>query len=53
VLVWQDMAGLRRGRAPRFVKRYADLAGVLLGAAQEFAADVRGREFPAPEHVFH
>ncbi|MFL6144950.1 MAG: 3-methyl-2-oxobutanoate hydroxymethyltransferase [Labedaea sp.] len=53
VLVWQDMAGLRRGKAPRFVKRYADLAGVLLGAAQEFAADVRGREFPAPEHVFH
>ncbi|HET9142529.1 3-methyl-2-oxobutanoate hydroxymethyltransferase [Actinophytocola sp.] len=53
VLVWQDMAGLRRGKAPRFVKRYADLAGVLLNAAQEFAADVRGREFPAPEHVFH
>jgi 3-methyl-2-oxobutanoate hydroxymethyltransferase len=53
VLVWQDMAGLRRGKAPRFVKRYADLADVLLGAAREFAADVRGREFPAPDHVFH
>jgi 3-methyl-2-oxobutanoate hydroxymethyltransferase len=53
VLVWQDMAGLRRGKAPRFVKRYADMAGVLLGAAQQFAMDVRGREFPAPEHVFH
>ncbi len=25
VLVWQDMAGLRGGRAPRFVKKYADL----------------------------
>src|SRR5262252_998139 len=25
VLVWQDMAGLRTGPAPRFVKRYADL----------------------------
>jgi 3-methyl-2-oxobutanoate hydroxymethyltransferase len=53
VLVWQDMAGLRRGKAPRFVKRYADLAGVLMGAAQQFAMDVRGREFPAPEHAFH
>jgi 3-methyl-2-oxobutanoate hydroxymethyltransferase len=53
VLVWQDMAGLRRGRAPRFVKRYADLAGVLLDAARQFSTDVRGREFPAPEHVFH
>ncbi|HEX3780860.1 MAG TPA: 3-methyl-2-oxobutanoate hydroxymethyltransferase [Pseudonocardiaceae bacterium] len=53
VLVWQDMAGLRRGKTPRFVKRYADMAGVLATAASEFAADVRTREFPAPEHAFH
>ncbi|HVK21952.1 MAG TPA: 3-methyl-2-oxobutanoate hydroxymethyltransferase [Actinokineospora sp.] len=53
VLVWQDMAGMRRAKAPRFVKRYADVAGVLLNAAEQFAADVRGREFPGPEHVFH
>ncbi|HWE90659.1 MAG TPA: 3-methyl-2-oxobutanoate hydroxymethyltransferase [Pseudonocardiaceae bacterium] len=53
VLVWQDMAGLRRGRTPRFVKRYADLAGVLSDAATQFANEVRGREFPAPEHAFH
>jgi 3-methyl-2-oxobutanoate hydroxymethyltransferase len=53
VLVWQDMAGLRRGKAPRFVKRYADLAGVLTEAVQQFSAEVRNREFPAPEHVFH
>jgi 3-methyl-2-oxobutanoate hydroxymethyltransferase len=53
VLVWQDMAGLRRGRTPRFVKRYADVAGVLSGAATAFADEVRRREFPAPEHAFH
>lgn len=53
VLVWQDMAGLRRGKAPRFVKRYADMAGVLSEAASQFAQDVRTREFPAPEHAFH
>ncbi len=53
VLVWQDMLGLRRGTAPRFVKRYADLAGVMKGAVEQFADEVRGREFPAPEHVFH
>jgi 3-methyl-2-oxobutanoate hydroxymethyltransferase len=53
VLVWQDMAGLRRGKAARFVKRYADMAGVLSSAASQFAADVRGKEFPAPEHAFH
>ncbi|TCO58723.1 3-methyl-2-oxobutanoate hydroxymethyltransferase [Actinocrispum wychmicini] len=53
VLVWQDMAGLRTGKAPRFVKRYADLAGVLTDAVKQFAAEVQGREFPAPEHTFH
>jgi 3-methyl-2-oxobutanoate hydroxymethyltransferase len=53
VLVWQDMAGLRTGKAPRFVKRYADLAGILSGAATAFAEDVRRGEFPAAEHAFH
>lgn len=53
VLVWQDMAGLRTGRVPRFVKQYADLAGALTTAARTFADDVRQRSFPAAEHTFH
>ncbi|MEV0807187.1 3-methyl-2-oxobutanoate hydroxymethyltransferase [Micromonospora sp. NPDC050200] len=52
VLVWQDMAGLRTGKAPRFVKRYADLAGTLTEATRRFADEVRGGEFPAAEHTF-
>ncbi|MEU8155766.1 3-methyl-2-oxobutanoate hydroxymethyltransferase [Micromonospora sp. NPDC048986] len=52
VLVWQDMAGLRTGKAPRFVKRYADLAGALTDATRRFADEVRGGEFPAAEHTF-
>ncbi|UQU63323.1 3-methyl-2-oxobutanoate hydroxymethyltransferase [Couchioplanes caeruleus] len=52
VLVWQDMAGLREGRAPRFVKRYADLAGVLGDAARRYADEVRNGEFPTAEHTF-
>jgi 3-methyl-2-oxobutanoate hydroxymethyltransferase len=47
------MAGLRTGKAPRFVKRYADLAGTLATAARTFAAEVRDGEFPAAEHTFH
>ncbi|WP_137816691.1 3-methyl-2-oxobutanoate hydroxymethyltransferase [Gandjariella thermophila] len=53
VLVWQDMTGLRRGKVPRFVKRYADLAGVLSSAASQFADEVRQGTFPGPEHSFH
>ncbi|MEJ7689377.1 MAG: 3-methyl-2-oxobutanoate hydroxymethyltransferase [Nocardioidaceae bacterium] len=52
VLVWSDMAGLRTGRMPRFVKQYADLHGVLLKAAQDYAAEVADGAFPAAEHTF-
>jgi 3-methyl-2-oxobutanoate hydroxymethyltransferase len=52
VLVWQDMMGLRTGKAPRFVKRYADLHGVMLEAAKAYADDVANGSFPAAEHSF-
>jgi 3-methyl-2-oxobutanoate hydroxymethyltransferase len=52
VLVWPDMAGLRTGRMPRFVKQYADVHGVLLKAAQDYAADVAAGTFPGPDHTF-
>ena len=52
VLVWQDMAGLRSGPTPKFVKRYADLRGVLTGAVRDFAEDVRTGGYPGPEHSY-
>jgi 3-methyl-2-oxobutanoate hydroxymethyltransferase len=52
VLVWQDMLGLNTGKAPRFVKRYADLHGVMLEATQRYVDDVKGGSFPAAEHSF-
>jgi 3-methyl-2-oxobutanoate hydroxymethyltransferase len=52
VLVWSDFAGLRAGRAPRFVKKYADLRGTLLEAARAYADDVAAGTFPGPEHSF-
>src|SRR5690242_12460224 len=54
VLVWQDMAGLRGdGKPAKFVKEYADVAGVLRAAASTFAAEVRGGAYPSPEHEYH
>jgi 3-methyl-2-oxobutanoate hydroxymethyltransferase len=52
VLVWQDMAGLSP-RTPKFVKRYADVAGVLGDAARAFAQEVVEGQFPAEEHTYH
>jgi 3-methyl-2-oxobutanoate hydroxymethyltransferase len=54
VLVWQDMAGLRTGaHKAKFVKEFADVAGVLRGAAQKFGEEVRGGTYPDDEHVYH
>ncbi|MBC8094048.1 MAG: 3-methyl-2-oxobutanoate hydroxymethyltransferase [Pseudonocardia sp.] len=52
VLVWSDMAGMNRGRKPKFVKQYADMGSILLDAAQRFGADVRGGEYPDAEHSY-
>jgi 3-methyl-2-oxobutanoate hydroxymethyltransferase len=52
VIVWQDMAGLTPGRPAKFVKKYADLHGVLLEASQAWAADVVSGAYPAPEHTY-
>jgi 3-methyl-2-oxobutanoate hydroxymethyltransferase len=51
-MVWQDMAGLNTGPAPRFVKRFADLRSVLADAARSYADEVTGGTYPAPEHSY-
>jgi 3-methyl-2-oxobutanoate hydroxymethyltransferase len=54
VLVWQDMAGLRTGGKPaKFVKQYADVAGILRGAVAQFAAEVQAGTYPGDEHSYH
>ncbi len=52
VLVYHDLLGLTEGRAPRFVKRYANLAEEIRTALTAYAADVRSRAYPAEEHTY-
>ncbi|KAG0366521.1 hypothetical protein BGZ54_005231 [Gamsiella multidivaricata] len=51
VLVQQDMLGLY-GRVPRFCKTYRNLADEIVGALQEYSADVKSGAFPAEEHCY-
>lgn len=51
VLVTEDMLGMFE-RVPRFVKRYADMAALISGAAEQFAAEVRDRSFPGIEQTY-
>ncbi|GAA2540053.1 3-methyl-2-oxobutanoate hydroxymethyltransferase [Pseudonocardia hydrocarbonoxydans] len=52
VLVWSDMAGMNRGRKPRFVRQYADVGSILHDAARRFGDEVRGGEYPDAEHSY-
>ena len=52
VLVVDDMLGLFTSFRPKFVKRYAELGEEADRAIAAYAAEVRARTFPAPEHVF-
>jgi 3-methyl-2-oxobutanoate hydroxymethyltransferase len=52
VLVYHDLLGLTEGRAPRFVKRYANLAEEIRGALSTYAAEVRSGAYPAEEHTY-
>jgi 3-methyl-2-oxobutanoate hydroxymethyltransferase len=52
VLVWHDLLGLYAGRAPRFVKQYANLAPEITAALQRFVADVRSGAFPDEQHTY-
>ena len=52
VLVVDDMLGLFADFRPKFVKRYGELGGAADAAIAAYAAEVRARAFPAPEHSF-
>ena len=39
-------------RTPRFVKRYADMAGFVTDAVKSYADEVRSRAFPSDDQVY-
>ncbi|MBK7641984.1 MAG: 3-methyl-2-oxobutanoate hydroxymethyltransferase [Planctomycetes bacterium] len=47
ILVSHDMLGLYTRFHPRFVRRYAEIAGEMRKAFQHYVGDVKAREFPS------
>lgn len=47
ILVYTDLVGLSFGHTPKFVRRYADVAGVIADAIGRYRADVTARAFPS------
>ena len=46
ILVLPDLIGLNEGFKPKFLKRYADVAGIVKSAVAEYADDVRAGRYP-------
>jgi 3-methyl-2-oxobutanoate hydroxymethyltransferase len=51
VLVTHDLLGIFERFTPRFVKRYANLAGTMREAFSEFKTEVKANTFPGEEHT--
>ena len=52
ILVTEDVIGLFDDFTPKFAKHFAEIGQHISNAAAEYAADVRARRFPAPEHCY-
>lgn len=50
VLVLPDMLGLNDAFAPKFLRRFADLAGEARRGLDDYVSSVRSGEYPGPEH---
>lgn len=50
VLVLPDLLGLNDGFHPKFLKKYADLAGTVRKAVQQYGEEVRDGTYPDAEH---
>jgi len=53
ILVLHDMMTMTFSAPAKFVRRYADVAGVMREALGEYKRDVEGRRFPSDEESYH
>ena len=53
LLIVSDLIGQIQAFTPKFVKKYADVAGVVTNALKEYASEVKAGEFPKDEHCYH
>ena len=53
LIICGDMLGLFQAFTPKFVKKYANVAEVIINAFKEYVADVKEEKFPEDKHVYH
>jgi 3-methyl-2-oxobutanoate hydroxymethyltransferase len=53
ILVLHDLVGLNTEFSPKFVKRFAELAGEMQAAVTDYVEEVRTGKFPADKNSYH
>jgi 3-methyl-2-oxobutanoate hydroxymethyltransferase len=52
VLVLHDMLGITNEFSPRFLRRYLNLFDLITSAVQQYASDVKSRDFPSEKEQY-
>ncbi|SDM70045.1 3-methyl-2-oxobutanoate hydroxymethyltransferase [Siphonobacter aquaeclarae] len=52
ILVMHDMLGINKEFKPRFLRRYADIGDVILGAVSKYVDDVKTSDFPSENEAY-
>ena len=53
VLVINDLLGYSDKPMPKFVKKYANLNKIISEAVDSYIADVKSKDFPSKEYIYH
>jgi 3-methyl-2-oxobutanoate hydroxymethyltransferase len=53
LMICGDILGIFQAFTPKFVKKYANVAEVIINAFREYVADVKSQKFPEDKHVYH
>ena len=52
VMICGDILGYFQAFTPKFVKKYANVADIIINAMKEYISDVQSSKFPGPEHTY-
>jgi 3-methyl-2-oxobutanoate hydroxymethyltransferase len=52
VMICGDILGYFQAFTPKFVKKYANVAEIMINAMKEYISDVQSSKFPGPEHTY-
>ena len=53
LIICGDALGMFQAFTPKFVKKYANIAEIVIEAFKEYVADVKEEKFPEDKHVYH